>query len=349
MGKRFDPLTLNNYMNAEPIEVKEKNLDYPAGIIPKYQFRLWDNKMAQQIRGQHYNRAVGVFYEIITAGITGGIWMGLRDSAKGSDVVYKPDVVSPDGIYDAKSVSWNESCKLQDFQMDKGLVQECTGEFLKPRRKIFLPIFKHRLVSPWKEFDKAGLDLENTLISNLCEQTGFCLFLPFQVIYHLYSVDIPAKEYKTRYDGSKWDHETRFLCSGIKKMLINPEVALHSISLNPETFDIRQTHFPNGIKINGNEIKPFPILSINYRNGNYESWLKQISTDKKDEIERIRTEKRTRSDYREGREGPHIVEFDDEIDEGLNFGFNDEKMKREVGISEKPDTSKENYSDVIPF
>jgi len=329
MGKRFDPSSLEDYMNSEPIELVNREINYPVGIIPRYQPRLFDNQAAQQIRGEHYNRAVGVFYEILTAGITGGIWMGLRNSS-GNDVVYKPDVVSNKGIYDAKSVAWHESCKLQDFQMDKGLVQEVTGEFLKPKRKIFIPIFKHKLVQPWKEFDKAGLNLEKTLISSLCEQTGFCLFLPFQVIYHIYSVDIPSKEYKTRYDGGKWDHETRFLCSGIKKMLINPEAALHAISLNPETFDIRQTHFPNGIKMNGNEIKPFPILSIDYRNGNYEAWLEQISNDKKDEIERIRTEKRTRSDYREGREGPHFFEPDEELDD-------------------EPLLISGNYTDVVPF
>ena len=329
MGKRFDPLTLEDYMKSEPIEVQEKEINYPVGIIPRYQPRLFDNQIAQQIRGEHYNRAVGVFYEILVSAITGGEWMGLRNSS-GNDVVYKPDVVSNDGIYDAKSVAWHESCKLQDFQMDKGLVQEVTGEFLKPRRKIFIPIFKHKLIQPWKEFDSAGFNLEKTLISTLCEQTGLCLFLPFQVAYHVYTSDIPAKEYKTRYDGMKWDHETRFLCSGIKKMLINPEFALSSIELNPENFEIRKTHFPNGIKINGIEIKPFPILYLDYRNGNYESWLEQISQKKGEEIERIRIEKRTRQDYRDGREGPHIFEFDDEIDD-------------------EPLLINENYSDVIPF
>ena len=350
MGTKFNPLSLEEYMQSKPIKVKKRNLTYPTNIIPKYQFRLFDNKVAQQIRGQSYNRAVGIFYEIITEGITGGTWMGLRNSATDNDSVYKPDVVSEDRLYDAKSVSWNESCKLQDFQMDKALLQECTGAFIQPRRKLFIPIYKHKLVHPWKEFDSAGLNLEKTLISTLCEQTALCLFLPFQVIYNLYSKDIPASDYKSRYDGEKWDHETRFLCSGIKKMLIDPETALSSVQLNPEHFEIKKTHLPRGVKVNNNKVKPFPILFIDYKNGSYEDWLNRMSIEKKEDLEKLKYEKRTRDDYREGKEGPHSFELKELEDPfTINLGFDDEKMRREMGEDYKKEIPVKNSADEIPF
>jgi hypothetical protein len=350
MGKTFDPTTLKEYMDSKSIKVKKRNLTYPTNIIPKYQYRLFDNKVAQQIRGESYNRAVGVFYEIITEGITGGTWMGLRNSATDNEIVYKPDVVSEKGIYDAKSVAWQESCKLTDFQMEKALLQECTDAFIQPPKRIFIPLFKYKLSNPWKEFDNAGLNLENTLVSTLCEQTGFCLFLPFQVIYNIFSKDIPANNYKSRYEGEKRDHSTNFLCSGIKKMLIDPETALSSVQLNPEHFEIKKTHLPRGVKVNDNAVKPFPILFIDYKNGSYEDWLDRMSVEKKEELERLKSERRTRDDYRAGREGPHIFELKESGDPfTINLGFDDEKMKREMGEDYKKDISKENSSDEIPF
>jgi hypothetical protein len=350
MVKKFDPLSLEEYMQSKPIKVKKKNLTYPTNIIPKYQFRLFDNKVARQIRGENYNRAVGVFYEIITEGITGGTWMGLRNSATERDSVYKPDVVSEDKLYDAKSVAWNRSCKLTDFQMDKALLQECTGAFIQPQKRIFIPLFKYKLSRPWKEFDSAGLDLEKILVSTLCEQTGFCLFLPFQVIYNIYSKDIPASDYKSRYEGDKWDHTTRFLCGGIKKMLLDPETALSSIQLNPEHFEIKKTHLPKGVKVNNNNVNPFPILFMDYKNGSYEDWLDKISIEKKEDLERLKYEKRTREDYRTGKEGPHFFELRESEDPfTINLGFDDEKMKREMGEDYNKEILNTNSQDEIPF
>lgn len=343
MGKRFDSLSLTDYMDSEPIEIKNRELTYPPGIVPKYQYKLFNNKVAKQVRGESYNRAVGTFYEILTAALTGGTWMGLRNSS-GNDVVYKPDVISEKGIYDAKSVSWKESCKLQDFQMDKGIVQECFGEYIKPRRKVFIPIFKHGIVEPWKTFDEqvanqGNIHLERSLISLLCDETSFCLFLPFQVAYQFYRPDLTAKEYKSRYDGLRWDHETRLLSGGLKKILLSPEEALSAVNLNPSDFLIQKTKFPYGVTINEAEIKTFPILFMDYRNGNYESWIEGILAEKGEEIEKIRSEKRTRDDYREGREGPHTYSSGEEIDEGLRLILENEH-------DAEPDRK---YDDNIPF
>jgi hypothetical protein len=313
MREKFDPLTLEDYMKSEPIEVKEPNMNYPLGIIPIHTPNLLDDFKRQPISGQHCNKAVGTFYELLIAGITGGSWTGSRNSSR-TKKVYKPDVISGEGIYDSKSVSWDEDCKFQDFQMDHHSVQEAIGEYIQPKRKIFIPIFKYKLTSPWKTFDRDGTNIKKTLISTLCENTGFLLFLPFKVIYSLHSRDIPA-DCKNRYEGDKWDNETRFLDDGMRNMLINPEEILISVKLNPKDFEIRRTCLPPGVKISGQEIKPFPILQIDYHNGSYENWIEQINRDKVEELKKIITEKRTRDDYRKRREGPHKSFTDKEISE----------------------------------
>jgi hypothetical protein len=320
MREKFEPLSLQEYMESKPIKVKEPNLTYPLGVIPADSPNLSDDFKQQPISGQHCNRAVGTFYEILTAGITGGYWTGSRNSSR-TKKVYKPDVISKEGIYDSKSVCWDEDCKLQDFQMDHHLVQEAMGEYIQPRRKIFIPIFKYKLISPWKTFDRDRIHLKKTLISTLCDNTGFLLFLPFKVIYSLYSREIPA-DCKNRYEGDKWDYETRFLDDGMRDMLLHPEKILLSIKLNPKDFEIRKTCLPKGVKINGQEIMPFPILQIDYCNGNYETWIEQINNEKAKELEKIITEKRTRDDYRKGREGPHksfINKEHREFQGGLDF------------------------------
>jgi hypothetical protein len=319
----FHSDSLKEYMESKPLEVKNKRLIYPAEVIPHFQHKLFDEISARQISGQHLNRAVGIFYEILTAAITGGIWTGSVNSSQNGGI-YKPDVITEDCLYDSKAVSLMQACKLQDFQIQKALVQECTAEYIKPKRKIFIPIFKYGLTNPWKLLDEGSFNVKKNLISLLSQQTSFCLFLPLQIAYQFYRPDVPAEGYKTRYEGKKWDHETRLLSSGLKKILLSPEESLSAVKLDEDNFVIKKTHFPSEIFIGGSEIKPFPILLFDYKNGNHEEWIKSIMKEKGNEIEKIRTEKRTRQNYRDsykGKERTISLKSEKEIDSGFYFDF----------------------------
>jgi hypothetical protein len=318
----FHSDSLKEYMESEPLEVKNKRLTYPLGIIPHFQHKLFDETSARQISGQHLNKAVGIFYEILTTAITNGIWTGSVNSSQ-NGTIYKPDVITEDCLYDSKAVSLMQACKLQDFQIHKALVQECTAEYIKPKRKIFIPIFKYSLTNPWKLLDEESFNVKKNLISLLSQQTAFCLFLPLQIAHQFYRPDIPAEGYKTRYEGKKWDHETRLLSSGLKKILLFPEESLSAVNLNEDNFLIKKTHFPSEIFIDGSEIKPFPILFFDYKNGSHKEWIKNIMKEKGNEIEIIRTEKRTRQNYRDSYNGKKtiVLKSEEEIDSVSYFDF----------------------------
>jgi hypothetical protein len=316
----FHSDSLRDYMESEPLDVKRKKINYPAGVIPSYHPELFDETSVRQMSGQHLNKAVGIFYEILTAAITNGIWTGSVNSSQNGKI-YKPDVITEDCLYDSKAVSLMQSCKLQDFQIHKALVQECTAEYIKPKRKIFIPIFKYNLVNPWKLLDEESFNVKKTLISLLSERTAFCLLLPLQIAYQFYRPDVPAEVYKTRYEGKKWDHETRLLSSGLKKILLSPEESFSAVKINTDDFTIRKTHFPKGITVNDKEITPFPVLFVDYKNGSHKKWIKSIIEEKGNEIERIRTEKRTRQNYRDSYTGKEIVSSQVKDMDNLNFIF----------------------------
>ncbi|VVB83169.1 Uncharacterised protein [uncultured archaeon] len=290
MKEEIGSLSLKEYLENKPLEVKNYSVKYPASY--KQQLLFGDDKRNYQTR--KYNKISGSYYEVLTSAITGGIWRGTKNSSH-SDWGFFPDVVTEDSIIDSKGVCWKEKCALLDFQIHRYLLQQCNRTFM-PQEKIRYFIFKYRIRSPSEIFGNFREDeLDEKIISTLSRETAFLIDLPFSVLYNLHNPKIPSS-FKSRYDGDKWDNETAFLCKGLLKMLSSPEEVLRSVQLEPSQFDIIKTHLPEGMTINGFDITPYPILRIEDRN--YEAWLKKLKEDNAERLVQLENERKTRDEYR---------------------------------------------------
>jgi hypothetical protein len=323
MGKRFDPLTLDDYMEGEPIQIANQEINYLMTGVPNRQIDLFEENSKPKSNTDFYKKVISRFYEALTNAIVGGEWRGMKNSSI-NDWVFYPDVVTKNEIFDSKGVCWHEKTPLWDLQMDRYLLQQCENTFMSPR-KINYYIYKYKIDHPTKHFDKFDNEtVVDDIISTLSNETGYLLAFPFSVVYNLHNPDIPSK-YKSRYEGEKWIRETRFLSSGMKQMLICPEEVLSSVNLDASHFILTKTHLPEKIRINGNEINSFPILRIEDRNGNYESWLEQIKKENAEKLIYLKEEKIAK----------------------------DIEMMRQEGCSdvyeEKPDCSGQLFEDDIPF
>jgi hypothetical protein len=322
MVKKWEPLTLDDYLGAEPIGVVNREVNYLMSGLPSRQIELFEGDIKLKNNTDFYKKVVSRFYEALTHAIVGGDWRGMKNSST-IDWVFYPDVVTKDEIFDSKGVCWQEKCPLWDLQIDRYLLQQCENVFMPPK-KISYYIFKYKVDHPTKCFDKFKNEtVVDDIISTLSSETGYLLALPFRVIHNLHNPEIHSK-YKSRYDGERWVRETRFLSRGMKQMLISPEEVLSSINLNSSNFNIIKTNLPEGIKINGNEVASFPILRIEDKNGNYESWLQQLKEENAEKLSYLKEEKHTKDIELLRQEGCSDIELFDESAPSKDETFTDE-------------------------
>lgn len=290
MKEKINSLSLREYLENKPLEVKTYSAQYPVS----YKQRLLFGDDNRNYQTRRYNKISGGYYEVLTSAITGGIWRGTRNSSYGNWGFF-PDVVTEDSIIDSKGVCWKEKCALLDFQIHRYLLQQCNKTFM-PQEKIRYFIFKYKIRSPSEIFGNFREDeLEEKIISTLSKETAFLIDIPFSVLYNLHNPNIRSS-FKSRYNGDKWDNETAFLCKGLLKMLFSPEEVLRSVQLEPSQFEIIKTHLPKGMTINGFDIASYPILKIEDKN--YEAWLKQLKEDNAERLVQLENERKTREEYR---------------------------------------------------
>jgi len=290
MGKRFDPLTLGDYMNSQPINIVNSSPCYP---IQKELFHYVPDKINYGLRTR-----IGTFYEILTSAIFGGKWVGTSNSSNNGNGLFQPDVMSIDAIIESKSVCWKEALKLVDFQIDQYLLQQCADFYQNPRR-IFFSIFKYNVKNPLSHFKNAKGNHLEAMVKTLSENTSFLMFLPFSVVYALHtprenSLD-EKKSYFSRYDDPRFDPLTRLKATGMRELLLSPEKVLETYGIDSKEYKIVRTRLPNGVKMNKNKITSFPILFIEDRN--YDNWLKKFKEENKEKVKLIQSEEKKKKDY----------------------------------------------------
>lgn len=290
MREKFNPLSLENYMGTEPIKVVNKSPSYP---VQKELFQYIPDGINYGFRTR-----IGRFYEILTSAIFGGKWIGTNNVSINGDELFQPDVLSKETIIESKSVCWKDSLKLVDFQMDKYLLQQCANFYQNPR-KIFFSIFKYGVTKPLSYFKKTKGNHLDEMVKVLSQNTSFLLFLPFSVVSALHTPrekSLEEKEnYFSRYEDQRFDTLTRLKTTGMKDLLLFPEKVLEIYGLNPSDYKIVRTKLPNKVKMNNNQITPFPILFI--EDLNYALWLEKFKEENKTKVENLQSQEKKKKDY----------------------------------------------------
>jgi hypothetical protein len=98
--------------------------------------------------------------------------------------------------------------------------------------------------------------------------------LPLSVMEKIHSRREESK-FIFRYNGNKWkDNYTRIISKGINQFIAYPEEMLKHLNLNPEDYIIKKRKFSQTITMNGNKIKPFPVLII--QDKNHQKWAEDF-------------------------------------------------------------------------
>jgi hypothetical protein len=267
MGKRFDPLTLDDYIHAGPIEVVDKNPHYPIiqkGFLPT-------SKESPSEKG--LNSKMAQFYEILTAAITGGKWNRNQNLLRYENGHLHPDVIHDDMLIDAKAIRLEGPLKLRDIQFDQYFLHQGTST---DNRQIFYSIFRYGINNPLGYLGKKENALDE-LVSIFSKKTDFMILLPFSAAINMHNPNCsPFSRYeKNKKTGKKVpDPLTQIPQSGLVNLFNSPEDFLLDCNINPENYNMNRFVLPAGIRMNGNEITPFPILTIEDKD--YESWLAEF-------------------------------------------------------------------------
>lgn len=257
MSIKFDPCDLIEYMGPKPIKVVKPNMSYPI------QGELFESTFHGKGQINYgFRKRIGDFYEILTAGIYGGRWVGTLNISPEENGLFQPDVITENKIIESKSVCWKETLKLTDYQVDKYLLEQCNNN----QNKIFFAVYKYKLRNPLIYFKAFKKNVLEKIVETLSSETAFMMFLPFSVVYNLHDPSLVNPEYKSRYENEHWDILSRFNSTGIKKMLQFPEEVLTSYNLNPKDYSIIKTRLPEGVTMNQYPVKSFPILFIEDKN-----------------------------------------------------------------------------------
>jgi len=271
-GKVFEGL--ENYLKAEPIEVKNRRLQYPIQeTLPGMGF---DYSYGVRVRS-------GKFFEILSQGIYGGRFK-IPQEVNGEverDLFSEPDLVhtdSPRYIFrEVKSFSIRNALKLFDAQMNKyARIQFDEDDQIQVPPTIRFELFRHG-INKLNEYGKKDVHF---LLRDLSHSVRFMISVPFSVTYAIYdNASVPNEDGAHQYpftsrheiEDSNYSWCTQFRPPGINNLLAYPEETFYKLDLNPDNFNFTSRRFPRDVRLNDFHISPFPILIIGEKDPDRES------------------------------------------------------------------------------
>ena len=258
---------LDDYLRADELGISNSQIKYPLqlsldgfeGSNPDYGLRV----------------RLGYYFELLTHGIYGGRLKGFHKLSNGEGVdrnviTSEPDVVIDEKscLRESKSVSPGESLKLYDNQLAKYICLQL-GNYYKNHPLIVFDIFRHGVRGLISNFTKKPL---GDLVDNLSLSTRFMLSLPLSVVVAMHRVDF--NKHSSRYEGDKWEHNSRSLSTCLNSLIAYPERTLVDFGLDSNDFNIKKMRFPANVRMNKKEISPFPVLVV--RDKNHNLWVEDF-------------------------------------------------------------------------
>ncbi len=260
---------MEDYNKAPYLRMKNKTLNY---LLKESETKDIPNK-------------TGYYFALLGQGIHGGI-IGKNCKDIEDDLLVVPDLISYDSRYawEYKSLLAGEPVKLEDIQVSKYVylekkLKEETGEF----PVISYEIFKHRVTKSIKRFKEEPTE---KLIKEISENVLNMVSLPLDIIIKINALKGEDKispfiktgkkgKFSSRYEMGRWYGDYTSLHSpALNGFIFRPEETLEVFGLNPDNYTIEKRKFQKGVKINGQDITPFPVLIL--RNKFYHEWIKEF-------------------------------------------------------------------------
>jgi len=177
---------LEDYFGSEEIEVKNKEIVYSLKNNPR---DINPNSTP------FFAKKLGCFYEILIQGIYGGERHKryVLKNDKGFCLEVVPDLVSEEGVWDAKAIASRSHIKLKDYQMMKYSLFQIKSENIQ---NIRIDIFRHGIRNLESTFADKPL---NKLIFQLTQKTKNLISLDLSVVFEYYRLATKTKDFRLRY------------------------------------------------------------------------------------------------------------------------------------------------------
>src|SRR3989344_131055 len=266
-GERLTSILSRNYLShlqkiISPVRSHVKSHEVDVRINGSRQLRLFRIEW-QKIK-------LGYFYELVTAGLYGGVigkTFDLEEIVKGGwnndeelnqTIVAYPDIHHEEEqtFFEVKANFVREKLKLSDRQIS--LYEKLLRAH--PEHALYHVIYKYPIP---KITTFPGNEKE--LYASLAKQTLCSIVLPFSVSHAFHRAKHSDLIY--RYNGELYDPSTAIRSTTLNKFFDgsftkNAEEIILQLNLNPDNYIIERKTSPYHFSIEGNPIKQFPILWI---------------------------------------------------------------------------------------
>ena len=253
------------------------NLNYPI------QERLFTS-YRESVLEQGLRSRIAQFYEILTAAITNGEWNRNRNLLENGYGHLHPDIICEDSLIDAKAVCATRPLKLRDIQFNQYFLHQGIST---DNKKIIYSICGYDVDKPIVYLRQKENVLEG-IVDMLSKKTDFMIFIPFSAVINLHNTKYsPFSRYEKDKKTGKAvpDPLTQIPKRGLIKLLNSPDLFLEDCRINVDNYNIEKTNFPEGIQMNGKEITPFPILTI--QDKNYQEWKEKFRIENSEIIKKL--------------------------------------------------------------
>lgn len=235
--------------------------------------------------------AMGRYYEFMTRGFFGGVLSDLKyleaqDNENHHNHFSIPDVTNHEEgvLWESKACCSGHSCNLLDSQIE-GYKSRQLDE---PDLRIFFVVYRHVL----RGIKSTYKGSERELFEELNKKTMLALVLPFSLVLGLHEpiheenphwsrlcYMYEEKEGIGRTDGK---HHYFGSCTYIRSPTLNrfltePEEVIQEIGYDVSAFNIKRRITPEGLRVNKNPVRQFPVVLIS--DVNHEQWFKGFKYD----------------------------------------------------------------------
>lgn len=252
MSKYFDKILPKHYRLIRPVHMK-------VGLKRHRQLPIFDT-----VENKNHHVKMGLYYELLTSSLFGGALIDriIKIENEHTYIGCKPDVKSRrrKEIHESKGVKQGAHLNIMTDQIGRYKAVQITN----PEYDIYFTIWRHSI---------KGIIRDRRTDGDFRDELGSCTLAGIKVPLSLIDAMYNAKQNNIcrRYNSSGWD-TVSVKSPYLNGLILNPVEAIGKIA-NVADYTWKRYRIPDGVVVDGINVKPFPLIVIKDRN---KKWVKSI-------------------------------------------------------------------------
>lgn len=240
--------------NSRPLIPASCEVTFPMGDYQGDLFESLDGRRVGRLPASHV--LLGTLYERIGLAIYGGTHQDNRWVLNGhrEQELIVPDVVTPEGPIEYKARFEGTEHLLKDRQVAKYWLDQTES----PGDSFRFMFFDHPIRRIGQFYGNRA-----ELVERIVDGTSAGYVLPLRAVIALHA--LPIMNYETELcsrNDSKLKPSTRLHASLFYRLMNDPEGVLTEARLDPGEFELNFWRSPEGLNLEGREIRSFPIVEV---------------------------------------------------------------------------------------